>query len=94
MASSIRSGTQLRCQAWEIVYNVANYLRNQKELHNLKYNIVKATHNATGVSESSIKAIMAKGKNALARGQLKFATPSGEKKKHKKELNRMILQCV
>lgn len=36
MASSIRSGTPLRGQARKIVYNVANYLGNQKELHNLK----------------------------------------------------------
>lgn len=52
MASSMRSGTPLQSQAQEIVYNVVKYLKHQKELHNVNYKIVKATHDAPSVSDS------------------------------------------
>ncbi|KAJ8895660.1 hypothetical protein PR048_000996 [Dryococelus australis] len=42
-----------------IVYNVAIHLKEQKRLHNLKYNIAKATSAATGVSQITVKRIVA-----------------------------------
>lgn len=77
--SSSASGRSLRGQAREIVYNVAKHLREQKELHNLMYNVVQSTSEATGISQSSVKRILAEARSHLAKGKLKFSTPTKKK---------------
>lgn len=84
--SSSASGRPLRGQAREIVYNVAKHLREQKELHNLKYNVAQSTSEATGISKSSVKRVLAEGKCALAKGKLTFSTPTGKKTSHVKKI--------
>lgn len=84
--SSCVSGRPLRGQAREIVFNVVTHLTEQKQQHKLKYNVAQATSDATGVSESLVKRIIAEGRQSEARGRLKFSTPPGKKIEHKKKI--------
>ena len=77
--SGSKSGRPLRGQAREIVYNVAAYLREQKTVNKLNYNVVVSTSEATGVSKSLVKRILAEGKTSMAKGRLHFSTPDGKK---------------
>ena len=75
--SCCSSGIPLNGQAWDIVFNVYSHLKEQKELHKLKYN-VETTSDLMGVSETLVKIIVADGKQSLAKGSLTFSTPTGK----------------
>ena len=80
------SGTLLRGQAQEIVFNVYSHLKEQKTLHKLKYNVVEATSDSMGVSETLVNIIAAEGKQSLDRASLTFSAAMGKKRLHKKKI--------
>lgn len=93
--SGCASGRPLRGQARELVFNVYTHLKDQKEQFKLKYNVIQATSNATGVSESLIKKIVAEGKQSVVKGSLTFSTPQGKKRpRNKKIVVDDFTQCV
>lgn len=83
--SNLIPGRSLRGQAREIIYNVATHLKENKLSYGLKYNVSKATSAATGVSESTVKRILAEGKVKCKSG-LNFSTPTGKKTERKKRI--------
>lgn len=93
--STCTSGRPLRGQAREVIFNVYTHLKDQKEQFKLKYNVLEATSNATGVSESLVKKIAAEGKQSLVKGRLNFSTPQGKKSpRAKKIIVDDFTQCV
>ena len=61
--------------AREIVYNMAQFFKKQKEELKLNINITAGTSEATRVSKRLLK----EGKESLEKGELCFCTPKGKK---------------
>ena len=61
-------------------------MKERKDLYTLKYNVVEAISDSTGVSETLVKVIAAEGKQSLARGSLIFSTPTEKKSPRKKRI--------
>ncbi|KAG8259718.1 hypothetical protein J6590_008754 [Homalodisca vitripennis] len=85
-ASTFASGRPLAGQAREIVFNVAKHLREQKELYNLKYNVIQCTSIATGISQSTVKRVLSEAETSLSQGQLTFVTPAGKSSPRTKKI--------
>ena len=61
--SSSVSGRPLRDQAREIVYNVAQFFKSQKEVFHIpNVNVIEMISEATGVSDYLVKKVIKKGK--------------------------------
>ncbi|KAJ4440513.1 hypothetical protein ANN_08654 [Periplaneta americana] len=86
MPSTSKSGRPLRGQAREIVYNVHQFFKRQKEEHKMDINVAHVTSEATGVSERVITRIVKEGIESLAKGSLSFSTPNGKKGERKKRV--------
>ena len=63
----------------EIVYNVAQFYKKQKEEQKLNSDITAVTRELTRVSESLVSTILKEGKESLKKGELCFCMPKGKK---------------
>lgn len=63
--SRLSSGIPLASQAKEIVFNVVQYLKEQKGCYHLDYNVAIAASDATGISESTVYSIVKQAKDLL-----------------------------